>query len=428
MAKKKSKKGLIIFLFVIVIIIIAAAMFFMNKKGDNAVKVQTGEVTTRSITQIVSAIGKIKPETEVKISSETSGEIIFLGVNVGDTVRRGDLLVKIKPDIIETQLEQQKAASQASKMNIDVRKAELDRAEAELKRTNELYKKEFASKQELDAAKAAYESANSAYQASLASYEQAQAMLKQVQRSAERTTIMAPMDGIVTLLEVEEGEKVVGTEMMQGTEMMRISDLSVMNAVVEVDENDIVLVSLGDTTNIEIDAFPDEIFRGTVLEIGHSAIQSSVGTQEQVTNFEVKVRILNEDPRLRPGMSCNVEIETETHYNVMAVPLQSVTVRAGNMDSTPDVVEDNARVRKVNSQNGIKKVERPPSVVFSVDGNKAKLNYVETGISDKGFIEIMSGLEEGQKIITGSFSAVSKELKDGSEIIEDNMNKRKNFK
>lgn len=424
MKKKKSNKGLIIFLIVLVVIIGFAVAYVKMSSNNAAIAVQTGSVEKRTITQTVAAIGDIQPETEVKISSETSGEIIYLGVNIGDTVKKGDLLIRIKPDIIETQLEQQKAAAESTKMNIEVRKAELERSKKELERTKELYEKEYASKQELDAATAAYESANSSYLSALSNYEQAKASLKQVQRSAERTTIMAPMDGIVTMLEVEEGEKVVGTEMMQGTEIMRISDLNVMNAVVEVDENDIILVNLGDITQIEVDAISDKVFKGKVVEIGHAAIVSDLGSQDQVTNFEVKIRLLDEEPLLRPGMSCNVEIETETRENVLAVPLQAVTVRNAKMDSNPDLNDSDNFMKKTDDK--VKKVERPPSVVFTIKDNIAYKKIVETGISDKGFIEIKSGLDENEKIVTGSFSVVSKELKDSSLVTEEQRNFKKN--
>ena len=416
MAKKRSRKKVLIFWGVLIVVLVLIGMTVFKGNNDEAVQVETTKVSRRTITQTVSAIGKIQPETEVKVSSETSGEIIFLGVEMGDTVKKGDLLVRIKPDIIQTQLEQSRAAAESSKMMIEVRDAELERAKNELKRAKELYEKEFISEKEFDAAKAAYKSAQSSYKSALANYEQAKASLNQVERRADRTTIIAPMDGIVTSLSVEEGEKVVGTEMMQGTEMMRISDLKVMNAVVEVDENDIVLVELGDTARIEIDALPEMIYTGKVVEIGHSAITSGLGTQEEVTNFEVKIRIKDDEPRLRPGMSCNVEIETETHENVLAVPLMAVTVRSTKLDKSPDVKEG-GRLRKVNNgNNGVQRVQRPPSVVFKAKDNTAKMQRVETGISDKGFIEITSGLKEDDKIISGSFKAVSKELEDGSTI------------
>jgi HlyD family secretion protein len=290
MAKKKSKIGRYITIIVVLIVLVGSYFAFFANRGPAPIEVSVADVENRDIVQTVSAIGKIQPETEIKVSSQTSGEIIFLGVKEGDTVKAGQILIRIKPDIVEAQLAQQKAGADASKMEIDVRKAELDRSAANLDRIRDLYSKEFVSKQELDQALAAYQSANSSYQAALHRYEQALAAYRQVERTAERSSIYAPINGVITMLGVERGEKVVGTEMMQGTELMRISDLSVMNAIVEVDENDIVLLTLGDTTRVEIDAISDKFYHGYVFEIGHSAITQGLGTQEQTTNFQVKVR------------------------------------------------------------------------------------------------------------------------------------------
>lgn len=428
MSKKKSKtKVIIITAFILLIVLVSVAYYFISTKAEN-ISVTTTKVGPRTITQTVSAIGTIQPETEVKISSETSGEIIFLGVNIGDTVKKGTLIVRIKPDIIETQLEQFKAAADASKMEINIRKAEKDRAQNDLKRMTELFEKEFISKQEFERAQVAFDQAIASYRASLSRYDQALATLKQFQRSADRTSIFAPIDGIVTKLDVEKGEKVVGTAQMQGTEMMRISDLRLMNSVVDVDENDVVLVKVGDTARIEIDAFPDSTYTGIVVEVGHSAKTSLLGSQDQVTNFEVKVRITDEEPRLRPGMSSNVEIETKTRNNVLAVPLQAVTVREEKLDKSPDVRKEDITVK--NKKDDDRKVKRPQSVVFLNKKGNAELVPVKTGISDRGFIEILEGLNEGDEVISGSFMAISKQLEDGSAIKVDTVSKgkRKNWK
>lgn len=425
MAKKKSGLRIFFIILIILVVIVGAALIYLKSLGPNAIKVVSSKVEKRTITQTVSAIGKIEPETEVKISSETSGEIIFLGPQEGDSVKANELLIRIKPDIIETQLEQYKAASEASRMDVDVRKAEKERAAAELKRMTSLYEKEFISKQEFDRVKTVYDQAVSTYGASLKRYEQALAGLKQIQRNALRTTITSPIPGVVTKLSVEKGEKVVGTEMMQGTEIMRISDLSVMNAVVDVDENDIVLVDIGDTVDIEIDAFPDRMFIGMVVEIGHSAKVNALGTQDQVTNFEVKIRLLDEEPKLRPGMSCNVEIKTETHYDVLSVPLQAVTVREDKKKEEDD--EGGGMGIRKKEDDSDKAKDRPPSVVFLKKSNKAKKVEVETGISDKGFIEVTKGLKLGQEVISGSFKAVSKDLYDGA-VIQIDSTYHKKFK
>jgi HlyD family secretion protein len=414
MAKKKSKKRLYIILAIIAIILIFAVLYGIFGKSDERISVTTAKVTKRTIVQKVSAIGKIDPETEVKISSEASGEIVYLGVKEGDTVRTGQVLIKIKPDIIETQLEQFKSAANASKIQIEVAKTEKERTEAELKRINELYAKDFASKQELDNAKAAFEKAVANYSASLARYNQSLSALKQVQRNAERTTIYSPINGVVTKLSVEKGEKVVGTAQFQGTELLRVADLSVINALVDVDENDIVLVNVGDTAQIEIDALQDVFFKGVVIEIGHSAEINQLGTADQVVNFKVKIRLLEGDNRLRPGMSCNAEIETEKKENVLAVPLTAVTVRKSLNIKNEE--SDNERIQLKKEAKDKVKIKHPPSIVFIRKGNKVKSQKVETGISDEGFIEITKGLKENQEIISGNYMAVSKLLRDGSKI------------
>lgn len=416
MKNKKSKKRKIILIIFLLAIIITIILLTINKQ-DQRIKVSVDTVSRRTIIQSVTAIGKIAPETQVKISSQTSGEIIYLGVEEGDTVRKGDILVKIKPDIIETQLEQYKAAVDAAKMDVEIRKAEMNRQKSYLDRIKELYEKQFVSKDDFERAKSSYDQAVAGYKSSLARLQQSQATLKQIERSAARTILTAPMDGIITKLNVEMGEKVVGTEMMSGTEMMIISDLSVMNAEVEVDENDIVLINIGDTADIEIDAFPDRIFKGYVIEIGHSAITNQLGTQDQVTNFQVKIRLIDLDERLRPGMSCTAEIKTKIKHNILAIPLQAVTVRA-------DIKSNDEE--KIKESDNNKKFSRPPSVVFVVKGDKVKQTEVKTGINDDTYIEITDGLKEGDSIVVGSYMAVSKDLQDGSKIYYDkkNLNKK----
>ena len=406
---KKSRKALYITLISVAILAIVLSYFLLKNK-DESIAIKTEKVELRTITQKVSAIGKIRPETEVKISSEASGEIMFLGFRDGDSVNKGQLLVRIQPDIVQSQLEQFTASADASKIAIDATKAEMDRAQADFKRISDLYAKQYASREEFDRAKSTLEQALSRFRSSGSDYTRAFSALKQMRSQASRTTLYSPMSGTVTSLSVEAGEKVVGTAQMQGTEMMRIADLNIMNAWVDVDENDIVFVKIGDTARIRVDAMPDEELFGYVYEIGHSAKTSAAGTQEEVTNFEVRIRIIDKDKRLRPGMSCSVEISTETHPNVLSVPLQSVTVRsiqATEPEISSGSIQQQEEKKKSNSK-------RPPSVVFLKDGDKAKMVKVETGLSDHGFIEIKKGLKVGQEIISGSFQAINKLLQDGS--------------
>ena len=406
---KKSRKALYITLISVAILAIVLSYFLLKNK-DESIAIKTEKVELRTITQKVSAIGKIRPETEVKISSEASGEIMFLGFRDGDSVNKGQLLVRIQPDIVQSQLEQFTASADASKIAIDATKAEMDRAQADFKRISDLYAKQYASREEFDRAKSTLEQAQSRFRSSGSDYTRAFSALKQMRSQASRTTLYSPMSGTVTSLSVEAGEKVVGTAQMQGTEMMRIADLNIMNAWVDVDENDIVFVKIGDTARIRVDAMPDEELFGYVYEIGHSAKTSAAGTQEEVTNFEVRIRIIDKDKRLRPGMSCSVEISTETHPNVLSVPLQSVTVRS--MQATePEISSGSIQQQEEKKKSNSK---RPPSVIFLKNGDKAKMVKVETGLSDHGFIEIKKGLKVGQEIISGSFQAINKLLQDGS--------------
>jgi HlyD family secretion protein len=297
---------------------------------------------------------------------------------------------------------------------------QVNNLEIELNRAKELYSKNVISKQELDTAQASYDGTFANYNAQLAQLESSEASLKQIQTEARKTTIFAPIDGIVTSLLVEKGERVVGTNMMSGTEMMTVSDLTIMNAEVDVDENDIVLVKIGDTANIEIDAIPDKIFKGVVIEVGHSASNNTgMNATNQTTTFGVKIRLIDVKGELRPGMSCNVEIETTTRTNVLSVPLQAVTSREGELqadtlsDSDEDIIDD---VSKEKKSFGTK---TPKTIIFVKDGDKAKQKEVKIGISNIGYIEIISGLLEGEEVITGSYQAVSKLLADGSKIKAD---------
>ncbi len=422
MAKKSNKKPWIIGGIVLALLLAAVALYFI-KGRDSSTKVQVEKVGRRTITQTVSAIGKIQPETEVKISSEASGEIVFLGVKEGDAVHKGQLLARIKPDLVETQMEQFRASLKASEVAIDVAKVEVDRAESELKRMTALFQKEYASKQDLETSKAAFDRATGGYQSALSERARNQAALRQVQVSLSRTTLYSPIEGTLTKLDVESGEKVVGTAQMQGTEMMRISDLNVMNAIVDVDENDVVKVKLGDTTRVRIDAFPNQIFNGYVYEISHSPKQKGIGTQDEVIDFEVKIRLIDKEAALRPGMSCNVEIETDVHTNVLAVPLQAVTIRADETKKEEPSDGSGIRTEKVGEDK--KRDERPPQVVFVIDAKKAKQTKVETGISDKGYIEVTSGLQEGAIVASGSYNTISKVLQDDMKVQIDSVSTKK---
>ncbi|MCS7000632.1 MAG: efflux RND transporter periplasmic adaptor subunit [Bacteroidota bacterium] len=400
---QKSKRWLLWIVVVGVLGILAVAVALEKNSGGDAIEVRIDTAALRTIVQEVSATGKIEPETEVKISSEVSGEVISVRVKEGDRVQRGQLLVRIRPDLLETQLEQFRAAVRAAEMGVEIARVEMDRSERELRRATELYDKGFLSKQEFETSKAAYDRAVGQYQSALAEKARAAASLRQAELSFSRTAIYAPMSGVVTKLNVEVGEKVVGTAQMQGTELLRIANLDTMNAIVEVNENDVVLVHIGDSAFVRVDAFRDSVLIGRVVEISHSPLQKAVGTQDEVVNFQVKIRLQSNDARLRPGMTCVADIRTARRDSVLAVPIQAVTVRYD--DSAPQ-----------SQPGGTPTAKAAPQIVFVVRGDRVYKRQVRTGISDRGYIEILSGLRAGDVVVAGPYSAITQTLQDSARV------------
>lgn len=407
--RKKSKKKIFIFggLGLLVLILIVVALTGGSK--ENIILVQTEKVQKRTITQTVTATGKIDPEFKVVITPEVTGEIINLPVKEGDFVKKGQLLIKIKGDQYMAQKDRLEANLKSSEASLQMREAELRRVELEYERVKELHNKGLASNSELETAETNYLTTKASYEAAAANVLQSKAQLREVMETLYKTTIYSPMDGIVTQLNVELSERVLGSGFSQGTNIMTVANLSNMEAVVDVDENDVVLISVGDTANVTVDAFGDRIFHGVVTEIGNSAKSTGFGTQEQVVNFSVKIKLLDLDANLRPGMSCNADIETETVENVISVPIQSVTARTNLPGEDSTEVE-----RKSEDAANKSKLNKPKEVVFLVNNGKAKMVVVETGISDDNYLEIKSGLKEGDEVISGSYRAISRELEDGS--------------
>jgi HlyD family secretion protein len=410
--RKKSKKKLIIFgglgLLVIILIIVVIA----GGSKENIILVQTEKVEKRNITQTVTATGTIDPEFKVLITPEVTGEIISLPVKEGDRVKKGQLLIKIKGDQYMAQKDRLEANLKSSEANLSMRDAELNRVELEFERTKELHNKGLASDSELETAETNYLTTKASYESAEANVLQSKAQLREVLETLYKTTIYSPMDGVVTQLNVELAERVLGSGFSQGTNIMTVADLSNMEAVVDVDENDVVLVSVGDTANVSVDAFGDKVFHGVVTEIGNSAKSEGFGTQEQVVNFSVKIKLIDLDPNLRPGMSCNADVETETVTDVLSVPIQSVTAR-----TDVPVEEDSVKSEGDSDENDEPKMmgrKEPKEVVFLVDGGNAKMVVVETGISDDNYLEIKKGIEEGDEVVSGSYRAISRELEDGS--------------
>jgi HlyD family secretion protein len=399
----KSKKKIIIISIIGVVALLLVLIMMLAGKKENIIPVQVEKVARKTITQVVTATGKIQPEVQVKISPEVSGEIVQLPVKEGDKVRRGDLLMKIKPDVYIAQRDQSAAGLLQAQ-------AGLSRSEPEFKRVQSLYKKGLASQSEFDQAKAAYES-------SKANFAQARAALNQAEENLLKTTVRSPMDGTVSQLNSELGERVLGTVQFQGTDVMTIADLSRMEARVDVSENDVVLASIGDTARISVDAFPNRKVNGVVYEIANTGATKGLGTQEEVTNFEVKIRIVDKNIVLKPGMSMTADVETETKKNVLAVPIQSVTTRAPKKEMEEGQSEDGQRgAVVVRNGGGHGDANKPREVVFLVDNGVAKAVPVKRGISNDTYVEITEGLDEGAQVVSGSYKAINRELEENAKV------------
>ena len=419
---KKTLKVLIIIIVVLVIFLIIGKKLGWIGKGI-IIKVSTEMVSRRTIVETVSASGKIQPEIEVKISPDVSGEIIELHVKEGDEVKVGDLLVKINPDIYLASVDRMDAALNSSKANLANAKARFIEAEQSYKRSSKLWKEEVISESEFESAKANVAVAKQNMIASEFNIKSAQASLKEARDQLSKTMIFAPVDGIIYALNVEKGERVVGTSQMAGTELMRLANLNEMEVSVEVNENDIVRVIHGDTAEIDVDAYLDRKFKGIVTEVANSANTTGVSA-DQVTNFTVKIRILQDSYKdlfdennpgvspFRPGMSATVEIQTETAIDVLSAPIQAVTIREDSLSKS----EGRERDGKNLSQNRNKKTAEKKECVFIYVDGTVKLQKVKTGIQDNTYIEILDGIDEGQEIISGPYSAISKRLKDGKKV------------
>jgi len=411
--KKKSKKKILIFggLGLLVLVVILLVVFSGNK--EEIFQVQTEQVSRRTITQVVSATGKINPEFLVKLTAEATGEIVQLLVREGDKVKKGQLLLRIKPDIYEAQKVSAEARLAQTRASLNSTKALLDKVEADYKRVQGLFKLGLASDAELEASRSSYLQTNSNYESQKAIVAQSEAALKEAIENLNKTYVYAPINGTISVLNVELSERVIGS-VFQGTPLMTVADLSNMEATVDVDENDVVLVSVGDTAKIKVDAFGDKEFKGVVTQIGNSAKTTGLGTQDQVVNFEVKIKLINPGDQIRPGMSCDADIETETKTNVLVVPIQSVTARLPEAKKEDAAGKPEDEGEPTVAKNG--KNNKPKEVVFVVNEGKAKMVEVKTGISDDTYIEIVEGLKGDEEVITGPYRAISKDLVDGSKI------------
>lgn len=414
-----KKKTLVI---VGVIAVLLIVLLVVGKKAGwfgasgNIKEVEITKIEPIEIIETVSATGKIQPEIEVKLSSEVSGEIIDLPIVEGQMVEKGDLLVRINPDIYQSSLQRSRAGLQNVKANYAQSEASLKEAKYNYERNNTLFEKGIISKAEWDQIVAAYERAEAMKNASYYSMQSAAATVTEATDNLARTTIYAPMRGTISKLDVELGERVVGTQQMAGTEIMRVADLSMMEVEVEVNENDIVKVSVGDSTKVEVDAYLKKEFKGVVTEISNSAIEGL--TADQVTNFKVKVRILESSYQdllegkkenfspFRPGMTATVDIVTRRKNNVIGVPISAIVIKNDTTTTKSIKKKDDSKENK----------DQKFETVFVKDGDNAKLRVVKTGIQDDRNIEIISGLKPGEVVITGPYNTVTKSLKSGDEV------------
>jgi len=437
--KRKSRRKLYIGLGIGGLILLLIIGSIISARREPAIPVTTDKATRRTIIETVAATGRVQPETEVKISPEVAGEIIELPVEDGKEVKKGQLILKIRPDSYQALFDQQQAAISTAESVSGQQKASMEKAEQDLKQAEDLFQKKLISQTEMLAAQTTYDAAKSMYQSGLHSIEGAKASSSQARDQLSKTTIYSPLNGVVTVLNSKLGERVVATNQFAGTEVMRVADLNHMQAVVDVNENDVVHVKLGDQAKVSIDAYGDRKFNGTVEQIANTGKTTGTGTQEEVTNFEVKIRLDDHNMRLRPGLSCTADIQTNMVKDVVAVPMQSVTIRTGDSNLSPEEIEqkkkiadakekadNNAQVENERLAKQAEKEERETlkKVVFLKDGGKAKMVRVTTGIADDASIQIKDGVKPGDEVISGSYSAISRKLKDGAKVVMEKPKKK----
>lgn len=387
---KKRRRKFLVFAGILVVLLGVWAAMTMGKK-EAPLSVETELVERRDITEVVSADGRIHPVAQVTISPEVSGEIINLPVREGQMVKKGDLLLEIRPDFYEAAMAQQMASHKSALAGLDSAKANLRKAQFEFSRIEKLFQDDLESASNHQTAKTALEVATAQHESATHQVSMSKASLDRVAEDLAKTKIQAPLDGTITQLNSELGERVLGTVQNMGTEVMIISDLDEMEARVDIGEIDIVLVEIGQKAVLEVDAFRDREFSGVVSEIANSARTSNRGSQQEATKFEVRIRIQEKAP-FRPGMSVTADVETRFRENVVAVPFQSVTTRPPKGKSKPE------------------------EVVFVIEDSAAKMAPVKRGISDDNYIEITSGLEAGQIVVSGSYKAIAEDLEEGKKV------------
>jgi len=425
MANAKKRRKIIVFSG-IVLLLAALGGVAIFKKREVVITVQTEKVARRNLTEIVAANGKIQPVLQVKISPEVSGEIIALPVKEGQSIKKGDLLLKIKPDFYIAQRNQAEASFKSSVAAQATAEATLRKAEAEYRRNQELFQNKLISDSTFDEVRASYDVAKAQLTSAGHQVEMSRASLASADDSLAKTTITSPLTGTVSKLNSEVGERVLGTVQNIGTEIMTIADLNEMEARVDIGETDVILISPGQTVRLEVDAFKDRKFTGKVTEIANSSRTASLSSSSQeATKFEVKIRV-QEKEAFRPGMSVTAEIETRYRTNVLTVPIASVTTRLPKEKPKPGDLSKSRQqappatndppAEGTNVAKADKKGPKPIEVVFVMEGERAKMVPVKIGISDDTHWEILEGIKEGQEVISGGFRAISRDLEDDKQI------------
>ena len=415
-------------------ILIIAVLVILSKTGvignkDEGKSIEISKVSSSTIVETVSATGKIQPEIEVKIASMVSGEIIELPIKEGQVVKKGDLLVKINPDLYTSGLDRTVANLAGTKSSLSQADAQFKEAKSNYDRSKTLFEKGIISKSDWDKAVASFEVAKASKQAAYFNVQSASATVNEARDNLGRTIIYAPADGTISVLNVELGERVLGTQQMAGTEILRVANLNNMEVEVDVNENDIVKIKVGDLAKVEVDAYLKKQFKGVVTSISNSA--STALTADQVTNFKVKIRILKESYQdllegkpvtyspFRPGMTATVDIITKTKANVLVVPISSVVIKSDTA-AVKEIKIDGPATEKPKVLKSDKKLE----CVFVKVGNKAKIRIIKTGIQDDSNIEVITGLKKGDVVITGPYTTVSKDLNSGDKVTTDKEDKK----
>ena len=421
MKKKNTLKYLLGIVVILIILVVVGKKAGWFGKPE-IIEVSVEKPLKRTITESITANGKIQPEIEVKISPEVSGEIIELPIKEGDYVETGVILCRIKPDTYISYKDRAIAAVNSSKARLTQSQSQQVQSELAYNRSKQLYEQKAISESDFETARTNFEVAQSSVKAALFDVESSQASLKEADENLRKTTIYAPMSGTISKLNVELGERVVGTAQYAGTEILRIADLSRMETRVDVNENDIVRVKMSDTAYIEVDAYLDRKFKGIVTQIANSASVAGTST-DQVTSFEVRILLLEDSYKdlissknpspFRPGMSTTVDIRTQTKYNILTVPIQAVTTRSDSLNNKTLGLSEVKQEQKSKQDNATVKPSELKEIVFIAKGDSAKIIVIKTGIQDNSYIEVKEGLTGNEDIISAPFSAISRKLTDG---------------